>query len=166
MNANCDHYAAAVNLDAGLPCGTIGTPDAVGVYNHPTFSKSKLNGNGGIYAQDSWTIDRLTINYGVRMDFATISVPATPKPLGRFVNSFSYPAAEILPSFGPDWAPRLSIAYDLFGDARTALKSAGTSTSATSASTSPNATRSPPAPPTCATGSTATSTSPARPAQA
>ena len=122
MNANCDHYAAAVNVAAGLPCGTIGTPDAVGVYNHPTFSKSKLNGNGGIYAQDSWTIDRLTINYGIRMDFAAISVPATPKPLGRFVNSFAYPAAENLPSFGPDFAPRLSVAYDLFGDARTALK--------------------------------------------
>ena len=27
-----------------------------------------------------------------------------------------------LPKFGPDWSPRLSVAYDLFGDARTALK--------------------------------------------
>ena len=122
MDGNCDHYAAAVNRAAGLPCGTIGTPDAVGVYNHPTFSKSKLDYNGGIYAQDSWTIDRLTINYGLRMDFASVSVPSTPKPLGRFVNVFAYPAAENLPRFGPDWAPRLSVAYDLFGDARTALK--------------------------------------------
>ena len=27
-----------------------------------------------------------------------------------------------LPTFGPDWSPRFSAAYDLFGDARTALK--------------------------------------------
>ena len=122
IDANCGHYAAAANIGAGLPCGTIGAPNEVGVYNHPSFSQSKLAYNGGIYAQDSWTIDRLTINYGARIDFAAISVPTTPKPLGRFVGAFEYPAAENLPAFGPDFAPRLSVAYDLFGDARTALK--------------------------------------------
>ena len=122
IDGNCARYAAAANQAAGLPCGTIGTPNAVGVYNHPAYSRANLDYNGGIYAQDSWTIDRLTINYGLRMDFASVSVPATPKPLGRFVNVFSYPAGENLPRFGPDWAPRFSVAYDLFGDARTALK--------------------------------------------
>ena len=28
----------------------------------------------------------------------------------------------ILPSFGPDLSPRLSVAYDVFGTAKTALK--------------------------------------------
>ena len=122
IDTNCDHYAAAPNIGAGLPCGTTGSPNEVGVYNHPSFDRHNLDYNGGVYAQDSWTVDRLTVNYGVRMDFASVSVPALPKPLGRFVNSFEYPAAENLPKFGPDWAPRFSLAYDLFGDARTALK--------------------------------------------
>ena len=78
--------------------------------------------DGGVYAQDSWTIDRLTLNYGARLDFAKASVPAQPKPLGRFVGTFEYPEVENLPTFGSDFSPRLSVAYDLFGDARTALK--------------------------------------------
>jgi len=132
IDANCNHYAAAVNVDAGLPCGTTGTPNAVGIYNHPSFSEHRLDYNGGVYAQDSWTVDRLTLNYGARIDFGAVSVPETPKPRGRFVDSFNYPAganfdvngANIggLPSFGPDIAPRFSLAYDLFGDARTAVK--------------------------------------------
>jgi len=122
LNSNCDHYAAASNVLGGLPCGTIGTPNSVGVYNHPSFSAHNLDYNGGIYAQDSWTIDRMTINYGARMDFGSVSVPATPKPGGRFVGAFEYAANESIPKFGPDFAPRLSVAYDLFGDARTALK--------------------------------------------
>ena len=122
VDNNCGHYAAQANLEAGLPCGTIGTPNAVGVYNHPTFAKHNLDYNGGVYMQDSWVVDRLTVNYGLRMDFASVSVPATPKPQGRFVGAFVYPEVTDLPSFGPDWAPRLSVAYDLFGDARTALK--------------------------------------------
>ncbi|MEE2636315.1 MAG: TonB-dependent receptor [Acidobacteriota bacterium] len=132
IDTNCNHYAAAANVGAGLPCGTIGTPDSVGVYNHPSFSEHILDYNGGVYAQDSWAIDRLTLNYGARIDFAAVSVPATPKPLGRFVNAFEYRAGANfdaagnnigpLPSFGPDFSPRFSMAYDLFGDARTALK--------------------------------------------
>ena len=121
---NCDHFAAEANVAAGLPCGTTGVPDSVRTWAWPNYTSVKLNYNGGIYAQDSWTLDRLTLNYGLRMDFAAVSVPETPKGFGRFVDSYTLlgrDSAE-LPSFGPDFSPRLSIAYDVFGDARTALK--------------------------------------------
>ncbi len=121
---NCDHPQALANKDAGTPCGLIGTPDNVRIQNFPSFESYKLDYNGGVYAQDSWTIDRLTLNYGMRVDFAAISIPEAPKGQGRFVPAQLQPGRErsTLPSFGPDISPRLSVAYDLFGDARTALK--------------------------------------------
>ena len=121
---NCDHPQALANKDAGTPCGLIGTPDNVRIQNFPSFESYKLDYNGGVYAQDSWTIDRLTLNYGMRVDFAAISIPEAPKGQGRFVPAQLQPGRDrsTLPSFGPDFSPRLSIAYDLFGDARTALK--------------------------------------------
>ena len=94
------------------------------VFAHPTYTSVLLNYNGGFYAQDSWTIDRLTLNYGLRADFAAVSVPSTPKGQGRFVGSYVLTGrdASELPGFGPDFAPRFSAVYDVFGDARTALK--------------------------------------------
>ena len=124
---NCEHPTATANKEAGTTqgdCGLIGTPDQVQVYNHPSNLSYKLDYNGGIYAQDSWTIDRLTLNYGMRVDFAAISNPEAPKGSGRFVPAQLQPErpSSDLPGFGPDFSPRLSVAYDLFGDARTALK--------------------------------------------
>ncbi len=121
---NCDHPQAQANLDAGTPCGLTGTPDYVRIQNFPSFESYKLDYNGGFYAQDSWTVDRLTLNYGMRVDFAAVSIPEAPKGEGRFVPAQLQPGRErsTLPSFGPDFSPRLSVAYDVFGDARTALK--------------------------------------------
>ena len=120
----CDHPQNVANTQGNLACGTVGTPDRVTVYNHPSYLGYKLDYDGGIYAQDSWTVDRLTFNYGVRMDFGAISVPETPKGQGRFVPAQLQPGRlqSELPKFGPDVSPRLSVAYDVFGDARTALK--------------------------------------------
>ena len=124
---NCDHPQADANKDAGTTqgnCGLMGAPDRVAVWGHPTNLDYKLDYNGGIYAQDSWTIDRLTLNYGMRVDFGAISVPEAPKGSGRFVPAQLQPGRlqSELPSFGPDFSPRFSVAYDVFGDARTALK--------------------------------------------
>ena len=109
------------------PRGTAGCwarPTGSTAYNHPSNLSYKLDYNGGFYAQDSWTVDRLTLNYGMRIDFAAISVPEAPKGSGRFVPAQLQPGRPRgdLPSFGPDFSPRLSVAYDVFGDARTALK--------------------------------------------
>ncbi len=123
----CDHFASEANrlYSAGaLPCGTTGAAEFVDIYNFPENRAYNLDYNGGIYAQDSWTLDRLTLNYGLRVDWAAVSIPELPKPLGRFTVSDVRPgrARNELPSFGPDFSPRFSLAYDLFGDAKTALK--------------------------------------------
>ena len=119
---NADHFAAAENNERGLAPGTIGTPDSVEVYNHPSFTEGVLDYNGGFYAQDSWTIDKLTVNYGGRVDFAKASVPAIGTVQGRFSRRQNFPAVDDLPTFGPDISPRLSLAYDVFGNNKTAVK--------------------------------------------
>ena len=76
---DCNHPQARANRDAGRPCGLMGTPDRVVVYNHPSNLAYQLDYNGGFYAQDSWTLDRLTLDYGMRLDFAAVSVPDAPR---------------------------------------------------------------------------------------
>jgi hypothetical protein len=71
--------------------------------------------------QDSWTFKRLTLNPGVRVELFNTYVPAQASPPGRFVPFRSFGKIENLPNW-KDWAPRFGMAYDLFGDSRTAVK--------------------------------------------
>ena len=115
------HFAADENLARGLPPGTIGTPNTVTVYNNPVTSRGDIEYDMGVFAQDSWTIDRLTLNLGLRMDVARPGVPETPSLPGRFKPVSTFAPVE-LPRLGPDFSPRLSVSYDLFGNAKTAVK--------------------------------------------
>jgi len=81
----------------------------------------RLNRDLGFFIQDSWTIRRLTVNAGVRYEMLKAQVLAATTPAGRFVPERSFPAIEGLPDW-KNWAPRFSLVYDLFGNARTALK--------------------------------------------
>lgn len=75
----------------------------------------------GIYAQDQWTVKRLTLNYGVRFDYYDVHIPAISLAAGRFVPARDLPRVDKAPQW-KDWSPRLGASYDLFGSGRTALK--------------------------------------------
>ena len=47
---------------------TNGVPSSVTIYNTPLRYKDALLGDLGIYAQDTWTINRLTLNGGIRFE--------------------------------------------------------------------------------------------------
>jgi hypothetical protein len=98
-----------------------GVPEQVVALNMPVQSVGYVTADRGIYAQDSWTIDRFTVNAGVRFDQFRHRNNETRLPAGRFVRARNIPEEQIRPSFN-DISPRVSLAYDLFGDARTALK--------------------------------------------
>ena len=102
-----------------------GVPQFVDVRNSPAVFNSYTSRDLGIYAQDSWTVDRLTLNYGFRWDsFASrnnLYDAGDSLPGGRFVTARAFPEVDAKP-FWNDIAPRFSVVYDLFGDARTAAK--------------------------------------------
>ena len=97
-------------------------PQTVTVSNTPYVGPTKINYDVGIYAQDSWTIKRLTLNPGIRVAWFKSGMLAASMPAGRFVPERYFDAQPGIPTWGPYWTPRLSVTYDLFGDGRTALK--------------------------------------------
>ena len=90
--------------------------------NTPYKATQKVKADFGIYAQDAWTMKRLTLNYGGRFDHFNSEVPAqysAPTAWLPFVRDFA--AIENVPNWN-DWAIRLAGSYDLFGTGKTALK--------------------------------------------
>ena len=74
----------------------------------------------GFYAQDQWTLDRLTLNYGVRLDLFQGLYPDHTLPQTTW-----FPGASFLSQTVANWkdlSPRLGLVYDLRGDGRTTLK--------------------------------------------
>jgi hypothetical protein len=99
-----------------------GVADSVTVRNAPVHSKQYLNADLGIYVQDAWTIGRLTLNPGVRFEYLNASAEPTAVGAGRFVPAREFDG--VIPGV-PAWsdvAPRLGIVYDLFGNAKTAVR--------------------------------------------
>ena len=74
----------------------------------------------GLYAQDRWTVKKMTVNAGVRFDYLSGYFPEN--HLGRRGGCPTATSRSRRPtrSAWKDISPRLGVVYDLFGDGRTA----------------------------------------------
>jgi hypothetical protein len=85
--------------------------------------RNNLNYNLGLFVQDRWTVNRLTLSGGVRFDFQSESTEAFTAAPHRWMPNRrdTFAAVENVPNW-KDVNPRFSAAYDLFGTGKTALK--------------------------------------------
>jgi hypothetical protein len=97
------------------------SPVSVIVYNTPQWSQENIKYDLGLYVQDSWTLERLTLNPGLRIELFNTYIPKEVSPAGRFVPGREYGPIENLPNW-KDVAPRLGGVYDVAGDGKTAIK--------------------------------------------
>jgi hypothetical protein len=116
---NSRTFAPNANINTLITFG--GAPFEAVVYNTPATAVQKVKSDFGSYVQDTWTMKRLTLNYGARFDHFNAMVPAESAPASTWIVARNFPEIDNVPNWN-DWSARLAGAYDLFGDGKTAVK--------------------------------------------
>ena len=99
-----------------------GVPNQFTITADPTLKSARMRAQIGAFVQDRWTNKRVTLAAGVRLDSLHRDAPAqtlTPSLLLPNRNDF-FPAFDA--ANYKDLSPRAALAYDLFGNGKTALK--------------------------------------------
>ena len=103
---------------------TTGLAQNVTLFATPFFTKTAINMTS-LYAQDSVSWNRLTVTAGLRYEQLVGYLPEQSSPASRFFPNLPRSFAKV--DNVVNWkttGPRLSAAYDLMGNGRTALKAA------------------------------------------
>ena len=95
-------------------------PQSVTIHTGPYGPYQEATENA-LYAQDQWTMRRLTLNLGLRWAIYDAFIPESHLPAGPYVPARDFPAVEHSPRW-ENLSPRLGAAYDLFGNGLTAVK--------------------------------------------
>jgi Carboxypeptidase regulatory-like domain len=104
-----DHYVEYSNS----------VPNRVRQFNTPVNPKN-IAYVTGFFLQDSWSINRLTLNVGGRWDRYVGKLPDQSNPGGTFVDPISISEQEVIDHGKGVW--RAGASYDLTGSGRTAIK--------------------------------------------
>jgi len=97
-------------------------PDSVLVYDYPNYQASIVNFNSW-FINDKINLNRkLTVNLGLRFDRYSSYLPEQGNPgIGPWATKNLYPERHDFPVYN-SWVPRFSVAYDVMGDGKLALK--------------------------------------------
>ena len=88
----------------------------------PTPILQNVPSEGGAFVQDRWTMDKLTISAGLRLDWFYSEIPTIHLGPSLLTPNRNYDVPGIKTTEYKDWTPKVAAAYDLFGNGRTALK--------------------------------------------
>ena len=98
-----------------------GVPTSILQHARPLEDLQKLRSALGLYAQDRWSLNNLTLNLGLRYDYHNAYVPAQDIPALPFVGPKHYDAFPDSPSW-KDLSPRLGFAWDVTGKGKSVLR--------------------------------------------
>jgi hypothetical protein len=104
-----DHYVEYNN----------GTPLQIREFNTPVVSKNEANVNG-FFVQDSWRVNKLTLNLGMRYDTYKGVLPDQSAAASQFAPARSVAEQTVLDQHIAVW--RTGAVYDVSGSGRTAIK--------------------------------------------
>ena len=108
----------------GLPVSYVffnGSPRSLTQFTSPNYTIDQLNPDLGLFIQDQWRLNNLTISAGLRLDYLRETVKPVSLPEGVLVGARDYPGRSDVPNW-KDLNPRLGIVWDPKGDGRTAIK--------------------------------------------
>jgi hypothetical protein len=99
-----------------------GIPNQVTLFATPFTARSNQDNDLGIFGQDQWSMNRMTLNLALRYDYFATSFPEQHVGPGPLVptRNLTFPAQDNLAWH--DLTYRTGLAYDLRGDGKTAIK--------------------------------------------
>ena len=95
-------------------------PESVTYWATPYRNMNRV-AQGAYFAQEQWTMSRLTLNLGARLEFVNGYIPEQHLAAGPWVPARDFAAVKNVPNW-KDVNPRIGASYDLFGNGRTAIK--------------------------------------------
>ncbi|MBI4477374.1 MAG: TonB-dependent receptor [Acidobacteria bacterium] len=97
-----------------------GRPRSVILRASPRYAIENIR-DLGLYVDDRWMLGRVTLSGGIRYDYFNGYAPEQYSEAGTWIGARLTPKVENIPNWS-DINPRLGVSWDLFGNAKTALK--------------------------------------------
>lgn len=122
-NTRASRNALNYNVDAPLAFRfNNGAPNQFTMFATPVRGRANLDADLGIYAQDKWTLGRMTLTGGIRFDYFKTTFPEQTVGAALYAPDRNITIAETPGLAWKDITPKSGLAYDIFGDGKTALK--------------------------------------------
>src|SRR5262249_17989794 len=112
-----DTWGALINLTTDIPEAVAyrfnnGVPNLIQMRATPYQSTTNMRAEYGMFAQDKWTIRKMTLTAGVRYDWLSYYYPATHIGPGPLAPTRDFTTALTDSVNWKDITPRVGVAYD------------------------------------------------------